>query len=269
MKAYVVCLTNERYLPGLYAIAFGLRKVKAEFPLVVLVPEDNVGLIDALEKRGYEVRTAAKIKLAADSQNFYWDDTFFKLAAASMIEYEKIVLLDCDMLILENLDFMFQLPHLSATVNGKATYTWKKSFSSGVLVLEPSEAYFSSLLSIGPNLVKEFNASGRFAGDQDVFNASCPDWYEKKELHFHERYNESLVSVRDFYRAYPKEKLAVIHFGGPIKPWDYSFIRFVGVFFLKYLLRGDHHAAHYLLQYYRLTKRSCNKKVDATSGSED
>lgn len=258
--AYVACINNERYVPGLYAVARSLSDFHAKYPLIVLVPDGAKDLAKKLVNLGYSVRTLPNVSPPDTGQDWYWNQTFFKLSAASLTCYKKIVLLDADLLILENIDSLFQYPHLSAAMTGRVSYPWLRSFNSGVLVLEPSKEYYEHLLGLISSTVKRCREKGQYVGDQDVFQASCPDWYQKKELHLHERFNESPGQcILDYYKAYPDEPIAIVHYAGPKKPWDYSPIHYLGVKFIKYWLKKNFKGARYLRIYFRMTRKNNNQ----------
>ena len=254
-RAFVTCINNDRCLPGLYALRRSLQKYRSIYPFIVLVPEICVPLETFLKKEAFDVRRIPDVSVPNLQQKWYWNETFFKLSASSLVEFQKIVLLDSDLLIRGNIDDLLDAPHLSAAMTGRVTYRNIKGFNSGVLVLQPSETYFARLVSLIPPTVKACEERGQYVGDQDVFQASCPDWYMRTELHLHEKYNESPGRcISDFYKAYPREKLLVVHYAGPKKPWDYSFIHFIGVVLIKYVLFGNFRGAHFLARYYWMTK---------------
>ena len=72
----------------------------------------------------------------------YLKNTFDKLNIFSLVEFEKIVYLDSDLLILENIDNLFNYPHLSCPRDLPFNMT---KFNSGVMVLEPNIDDFKEL----------------------------------------------------------------------------------------------------------------------------
>lgn len=60
------------------------------------------------------------IKKRNQKINQNWNKTFDKLKIFDLIEYDKLVYLDCDMMILANLDFLFEYPTFSAAWAGKS-----------------------------------------------------------------------------------------------------------------------------------------------------
>ena len=76
---------------------------------------------------------------------------------------EKIVYLDSDLLILENIDNLFNYPHLSCPRDLPFNMT---KFNSGVMVLEPNIDDFKELKERAIEASKE----NRKISDQDIIN---------------------------------------------------------------------------------------------------
>ncbi|POY73621.1 hypothetical protein BMF94_3155 [Rhodotorula taiwanensis] len=108
-KAYVTLLTNERYLAGLLLLDHTMKVVGTRHPLVVLTtasfPERHLNLLKTL---GIECRVVGllepkgEVKLIAER----FRDTWSKLQAFALEDYERVVLLDCDMTLFENIDHL-------------------------------------------------------------------------------------------------------------------------------------------------------------------
>lgn len=101
------------YLPGLLTLDYSLKKVGSKYPLVVLYtdsfPADGH---EALDSRGiakrhvpYLLPTAAKS--FTNDIRFY--DCWSKLTPFSLIEYDPVVQLDSDMLVLQNMDELMDI----------------------------------------------------------------------------------------------------------------------------------------------------------------
>ena len=134
-SVWACLITNEAYLPGLLALEFSLRRVKSNYPLVALhtgsLPDKT---LHALSARGIPTQqvpyllpgppspppsptnttsnttqTPATTWYANDPRFLY---SFSKLAVFSMTAYTRIILLDADMLVRQNMDELFTLPLL-------------------------------------------------------------------------------------------------------------------------------------------------------------
>jgi glycogenin len=148
------------------------------------------------------------------SVSFLWFD---------MTEFEKIVYLDSDMMVLENIDELFALPHMSAVNAGRSfpgNSNWK-DLNSGILVVEPRAGLIDQLTKVILELADYDDA----VSDQNVLHYLHQDWPTKRELHLDEQYN-IFDRYIDYYvkeLAYglfrSKRRISVVHFIGPTKPW--------------------------------------------------
>ena len=128
-------ITNEAYLPGLLTLEFSLRRVKSKYPLVALhtssLPDKTLHALSARDIPTQQVPylfpgppSPPPSPTSATSNNtqtpatiWYANDprflaSFSKLAVFSLTAYTRIVLLDADMLVRQNMDELFTLPLL-------------------------------------------------------------------------------------------------------------------------------------------------------------
>ena len=177
----------------------------------------------------------------------HWNNTFDKFNIFNLTEYDKVVYLDSDIYVSENIDELFEKPNMSAVIAGKS-YPFNKHWNelnSGVMVIEPKEGireelinrmyemskikralrkphkqeykrFFSniSLLKIKDKICKYVQG----IGDQDVLEDFF-DWKNNPQLHLDEQYN-----VFSNYADYYKKDLGInpkcYHFIGAKKPWS-------------------------------------------------
>ena len=152
----------------------------------------------------------------------YWENTFFKLQVANCVQYEKIIFLDSDMIIMDNIDHLFEKEHGSAVAAGNAVNWDYNNLNSGLMVIMPNKNFYNVLISnIQAAMVRRFN-QGYNVSDQDVFQENLSDWTERDELHLPEKYN---CYYHEMYQVckklkYKHKDIYVIHFSGAIKPWS-------------------------------------------------
>ncbi|KAH6794614.1 plant glycogenin-like starch initiation protein 1 [Perilla frutescens var. hirtella] len=93
-----------------------------------------------------------------------WNYSKFRLS--QLLDYDKIIFIDADLLILRNIDFLFGMPEISATKNNGTL------FNSGVMLIEPSNCTFQLLMD-HINEIESYNG-----GDQgylnEIFTCSSP-----------------------------------------------------------------------------------------------
>jgi len=120
-KAFVSILTTDSYLPGILVLNDSLKSVGSKFPLdVLLTPNISSHVLDALNKNSiiHHVLPSEIHNPTNVSTDHRWFPTYSKLAIFNQTQYQKIVYLDADMLVLRNIDELFEYPHMSAVTDG-------------------------------------------------------------------------------------------------------------------------------------------------------
>lgn len=73
-------------------------------------------------------------------------DNFAKLRLWQLIEYEKVVFIDADAIVIRNIDRLFGYPEFSAAPNVYESLADFHRLNSGVFVAEPSEVTFDAMM---------------------------------------------------------------------------------------------------------------------------
>ena len=110
-RSYVSMITNDSYLPGIQLLAMSLKDTSPKYPLTVLVtPEtisagtkkklveisDNVVEVNSIAR---DVTSSSSVRIAHWSSSEYTKINIWKLT-----DYEKVVYIDADCMVLENVD---------------------------------------------------------------------------------------------------------------------------------------------------------------------
>lgn len=111
-KAWATLITNNAYLPGLLVLNYSLKRAGSTYPFVALYADafpaaSDVALHSALRVRGIQTRRVTELRPSIDrayGADVRFTDTWSKLAVFECTEYERLVLLDSDMLVLRNMD---------------------------------------------------------------------------------------------------------------------------------------------------------------------
>ncbi|GAA6057135.1 hypothetical protein JCM3770_004839 [Rhodotorula araucariae] len=218
--AFATLVTSDQYLPGALVTLHSLLDVERAGPLerdwttVALTTPATVGYdtLQALTKAfdvvvgvesivtqsWEELRLLGRRDLAA---------TLTKLHLFRLTQYEKVVFLDADTLVLRPLSHLFALPHRLAAAPDQG---WPDAFNSGVLVATPSLETFDALMDM-------MRSRGTWdGGDQGLLNDFFPDWHR---LSF--TYNVTPSAYYTYAPAYKRhgQDVAVLHFIGADKPW--------------------------------------------------
>ena len=123
-NTYLTVLSTPDYLNGVVILYISIRRVSdinfvvlcneelpdyvfgtlSQLKIPYIVAKDDV-LPECIEALPPEVR---KMKFGD------WEKTFFKLKMFELTQYDKICYLDSDMIVTENIDDLFDAPHMSA-----------------------------------------------------------------------------------------------------------------------------------------------------------
>ncbi|SNT33494.1 glycosyltransferase [Tropicimonas sediminicola] len=99
-------------------------------------------------------------------------DNFAKLRLWQLVEYERVVFIDADALMLKNCDRLFHYPEFSAAPNVYESLADFHRMNSGVFTARPSVATFDMMLA-------ELDTPGAFwrRTDQTFLQHFFPDWH--------------------------------------------------------------------------------------------
>ena len=168
MKKYVCVLSTNNYLDGVLVLNENLKSLNSKYDLLCIVNEEiTTETLSYLEYFNIEYKKINRIDYKCEEANFHWKYTFDKLNIFTLTEYEKIVYLDTDLLITENIDELFNKPHFTAGTNEPFIEDECSVFNSGVMVIEPNLEDYNNLIKI-TKLFDENNINK--IGDQDVLN---------------------------------------------------------------------------------------------------
>eukprot|EP00271_Cylindrocystis_brebissonii_P019979 TRINITY_DN639_c0_g3_i1.p1 TRINITY_DN639_c0_g3~~TRINITY_DN639_c0_g3_i1.p1 ORF type:complete len:572 (-),score=88.70 TRINITY_DN639_c0_g3_i1:620-2335(-) len=227
--AFVTLLYGDSFLLGVRVLGQSLRDTGTLKDMVVLVsPDVSQQSIAVLQADGWLVEAVDLLK----NPNSNYRETFWgvytKLHVFNMTQYERVVYLDADTLVVNSIEDLFLTHGFCANIRHS------EKFNAGVLVLEPSSQMFASMLT------KVESLPSYDGGDQGFLNE-----------YFHGIVNARLFDSRDLDRSFPATNppmqrlqtvynadlglhvlanrwmfdaslLRVVHYTlGPLKPWDW------------------------------------------------
>lgn len=233
--AFVSIMTSNDYLPGLLVLYESLMGTNTLYPFLVLLTENiSTEIISVIEKRGisYKVFNEEITNPTDVDKSHRWFSTYSKLNVFDQTQYEKIVYLDVDIIILRNIDELFEHKHMSAT-NAGGMLPRKSSWvhlNSGVFVLEPSRVLFEDMISkIGK--IEKLKSMGtherpQHGSDQDFLNAYYPDWPRLEDLHLDHKYNIFHYYLDEYNELFGYtiedgvKPISILHYASYLKPWN-------------------------------------------------
>ncbi|GLT29676.1 hypothetical protein SLA2020_045270 [Shorea laevis] len=247
-RAYVTFLAgNGDYVKGVVGLAKGLRKVKSKYPLVVAilldVPEDHRKI---LVEKGCIVKEIEPVYPPENQTQFamaYYVINYSKLRIWNFVEYSKMVYLDGDIQVFENIDHLFDMPNgkFYAVMDCFCEKTWGHTpqyrigycqqspdkvqwpaelgpkpplyFNAGMFIFEPS-------LSVYDELLKKLKITPPtpFA-EQDFLNMFFREIYKP----IPPIYNLVLAMLWWHPENIELEKVKVVHYcAAGSKPWRFT-----------------------------------------------
>ena len=124
MKArysYITMINTDSYLNGALCLFESLRKVKSKYPFSILITSGVSKQAESiLKSQGINViRTNKRVDVPQyildKNINYsmpHWNNSFDKLLIFEMVQFEKLIFLDSDMYIIENIDYLFEKSHI-------------------------------------------------------------------------------------------------------------------------------------------------------------
>lgn len=238
--AYVAVLSTDSFLDGVLVLSESLRLCRSKYPLSVLVGSKVSGATrETLARANVDQIPANRLDvpdyiLSANEQSDHhkhWSGVFDKLHVFSLTQFEKIVYIDSDVLVVRNIDDLFGRAHMSATRAGELPGREDSTaFSTGLMVLEPDPALTDEIVALLPEAFESEKrwrtAAGRpmSMGVQGVINMRWPEWIQVSDLHLGAKYNvmathlDYYLSARG-YRLRGPDAIRALHFDGELKPW--------------------------------------------------
>lgn len=230
--AYVTLLLNTDYLPGTLTAVQSLKQTGSKIPVILLISKQNVSkeAYDLIYESCFFDRIIDVDLYLLESRNkFELNDllkrsdlslTLTKLNVWRLTDYDRLVYIDSDILVHQNIDNLFEiLPDLTShEIIAASDSGWPDIFNSGLFALKPSNEVFNELLNF-------YNDNNSFDGaDQGLLN----EFFNLQSQQMHTNwfrlpftFNCTLNSNYEYLPALIrfKDSIKVFHFIGSNKPW--------------------------------------------------
>ncbi|KAJ4962390.1 hypothetical protein NE237_022329 [Protea cynaroides] len=212
-EAYATVLhSSEDYVCGAIALAQSLLATGTNRDLLLLLDNSiSQPKRDALAAAGWKIRIIKRIRNPRAEKGSYNEYNYSKFRLWQLTDYEKIIFIDSDIIVLRNMDILFQFPQMSATGNDGFI------FNSGIMAIEPSKCIFKALMDLRMEIVS-YNG-----GDQGFLNEVFVWWHRwPKRVNFLKNFKENITvletSMKNQLFGADPPSLYSIHFLG-LKPW--------------------------------------------------
>ncbi len=229
MNSYITLVSNPDFLTGAVALARSLKMVGAKVPLTVLAL-DGIEGIERLEALGCTIKLVEPLPLSdafrarhsRSSQHTLAPFTkgnkpefhdplnnFLKLRLWELEAHDKVVFLDADTLVIQNMDRLFDFPEFVAAPNLYETLSDFHRMNSGVFVARPNRQTFDDMLITldQPDVFWPRT-------DQTFLQAYFPDWHGLPYI-----YNTLQYVWFNLPQLWNWEQIHLIHYQYE-KPWE-------------------------------------------------
>ena len=227
--AFVTLVTNEDYALGALALARSLKQSNPHQRLIVMATRSDLDL-EPLEKSGCEIRFVDRIAVSEEfakrhgrtalhsaapytkgTKPKFHDpvDNFCKLRLWEYEEFDRIVFLDADTIVVRDITKLFRYPEFAAAPNLYESLEDMHRLNSGVFVAEPSYKTFETML-------ERLDTPGKFwrRTDQTFLETFYPDWHGLPYV-----FNALQYIYFNLPELWRWESIRVVHYQYE-KPWE-------------------------------------------------
>ncbi|KAL5558866.1 hypothetical protein UlMin_035077 [Ulmus minor] len=211
-EAYATVLhSSESYVCGAITLAQSLRQTGTKRDLIMLVDNSiSATKRDALSAAGWKIRIIKRIRNPKAEKHSYNEYNYSKFRLWQLTDYDKIIFIDADIIVLRNLDLLFHFPQMTATGNDFSI------FNSGIMVIEPSNCTFMIFMKSRNDIVS-YNG-----GDQGFLNEVFVWWHRlPRRVNFLKNFwsnsSKEFNVKNELFGADPPKVYAIHYLGW--KPW--------------------------------------------------
>lgn len=222
--AYVTLLYGG-FLLGARVLGQSLRETETKKDRIVLCTETvSEATQKVLKDDGWIIKHITNIHSPYEglsTRGDYFSGIFSKLHVWNLTEYERIIYLDSDVLVLSDIDHMFDCGTFCAA------YRHSDFFNAGIIVVEPNAAIFKDMLGKITKMHSYDDGDQGFLNVyfKDLVYASFFNWSNDARQRQPMRMPAGLnADIGNYYAnsrwVIPEDEMRVIHYTlGPLKPW--------------------------------------------------
>ncbi|KAL4457668.1 hypothetical protein ABPG75_012533 [Micractinium tetrahymenae] len=233
--AYVTLLTKDAYLPGVQALYRSMQVVGCRYPLIVMFTKGvSQAALDAVSREGmtlyFTEQFAAEGVDHSEYKRSLYLECWNKLRMWEMTEWDRLVYLDADMILLRSTDHLFDLPPGFCAVGdcygGREFEEERNScchftpdatpdyFNAGFYVMTPSLDELGEMR----RALKEGRCPVRFFAEQDFLNG----FFKGRWRHLPLAYNGQKRIKFHHPDQWSMDSLYIIHYVDE-KPWSHRY----------------------------------------------
>lgn len=160
--AWLTALINDNYAVGAVALGYMLRKLSCHHDMIVLISDGvSVASQDALRKVGFRLLKVGPLdcdwmdrRKGEKERGLGIPGTHMRFHAWNYTQYEKIIYLDGDIMLLNNIDEIFLLNSDIAASYCARPGIVDPCFNAGLLMFRPSTKDYNGIMGLWSSLSK-------------------------------------------------------------------------------------------------------------------
>ena len=233
-RAYITLLSNDNYINGIVVLDKSLKQQNSKYLLGCIVTPDvskeNLEVLSRLNifiiQRDHIVPPQYKDMPAKDINSLDergWHRAMTKLSIYGLDFFSKLVYIDADIIVKQNIDELFDRPHMSACWDGGldlGSAGFSGSFNSGLMVIEPNKKEYEEIIKFMEN----FDPQGSLIHDQLILQKFFDKWPKQEALHLSRYYAPWTTNFNPGYEDYfyyNRGNMKTLHMIDA-KPWTKS-----------------------------------------------
>lgn len=250
--AYITLFSTNNYLYGLIGLMYSWKETNPKYPFYVVCTEQISDTNkEILKKIGYNIieektwlpsNYFERIDMLRQKPEYWvgdnklslsengWQHCWTKLLLFHYTQFDKLLFIDSDAWIWQNLDDLFDKPGFTSVAEIGSFYQHCLHFTSGFMVIEPNHDVANHLIEMANNS-DIVNRRGVWCirTEMDILNDYYSDWKYHPELHlpFATFLNWFVFDVTQHenieYVVHNFKNIKAIHLIGP-KPWLKGFV---------------------------------------------
>lgn len=203
----------SEYLTSVIWLDKTLKNVKSKYPLYCMVNNLSQDIMDYLEKLGIKlIHLEQHPFMSPGGINKAWDSGLIKLCTFGLTQFDKLIWLDSDIEILQNIDHLFNLniDKQIYTTNMNYFSSENARISSGVFLVKPSIDLINFIVNI-------YNTQFYYADEDILYHIPNNIVY-----YLDPGYNVSPENDNIFKEKYNNINIKIFHYIGGNKPYNNS-----------------------------------------------
>lgn len=222
-EVYMFYMSNDNYLISTLCAYASLIQTRPKYQIYCAVTNKVSWKTQyTLKKWGLQTVLVDDIQIPEKFQNYYnnvdkktdhWFNAYGKIAIFALEQFKKIVFIDSDTFIYQNIDDLFNYDHFGAVQDTGYLLEEKNIFNSGVMVIKPSRTELANIIKFSNELPAE-----SIKCEQELLNkfythyTNISMYYNINPFEIDKLLNKVNLCVDD---------IKIIHYIGK-KPWEYD-----------------------------------------------